>query len=222
VIRNLRATSPLCEPRRKEGSRLVGLAEAVLRFTGQQCLLAPPWVVVIGSLLLFTWGCAASFKQLTPLQEQERAQVYSAVLDEIVKKAPADCIVVLRTTVTPSSSLLDRNHPSYHLWQSVHEYEARDVSIARSSCDLEFISAADATDLWGRSASPGWGGFYARFPDAEGLLRFSEVVFDVDGDSALVYAFIGSDRERGFGGLYELAKLGGAWRVSEEIVSIHS
>jgi hypothetical protein len=65
----------------------------------------------------------------------------------------------------------------------------------------------------------GWQVFYARFPEAPGIISLSRVGFNDRLDQALVYLGNQSHWLAGAGHFYLLKKVNGAWTVDQKVMT---
>jgi hypothetical protein len=68
----------------------------------------------------------------------------------------------------------------------------------------------------------GWAGFYARFPDATGILETSRAVITADGNNALLFAWNGCDSVCGEGGLFLLERHGERWAIRKVLIFMNA
>jgi hypothetical protein len=83
--------------------------------------------------------------------------------------------------------------------------------------DLELQQLFTSTSEAGVEA--GWQAFYARYPDAHGLITLSRVGFNAGGDQALVYV---GNQYGGLGGegvYFLLSRVGDAWLVDQQALT---
>ena len=69
------------------------------------------------------------------------------------------------------------------------------------------------------SVGRGWSQFYRKYPESSGILSFSYVGFDSEGQQALVGTSRGCGGLCGSGGLVLLTKVDGSWRVKKHVVT---
>ncbi len=85
---------------------------------------------------------------------------------------------------------------------------------------VEFLSQVELEAIFENDVNfDGWDTFYTKFPDSEGIIRFSRVGYNLQGTKALVeyaysYHYLGAD-----GGYIYLNRVNGSW-IIEAFISV--
>ncbi|MBV9210920.1 MAG: RHS repeat protein [Acidobacteria bacterium] len=79
-----------------------------------------------------------------------------------------------------------------------------------------FVMDAEMNEIFAKDCNKGWGTFYKKYPDSQGMTTLSKVGFNKERTQALVYVGTQSHCLAGAGHFIILAKQNGAWKVVRE------
>jgi hypothetical protein len=151
-------------------------------------------------LVLLLCSCAPGSPRATvtppPNIEAEEYAVYSA----LIRRLPTGLV----------DSYRSRNAASYTLDPNL-DVEQDYVLMPQEEFDTIF-----------RRGGSVWARFQDRYPEASGMVIFSRVGFNADGDQALADMGYRCGDLCGAGGLYLLVKEEGNWKVQEELMAWQS
>ena len=193
---------------------------------------APPLVFLLVMLPLLAACSGQATPAPTPSGPQvdaEEAAVYAALVRDMF---PASMLVIMDTTATDVSSATDLDQTLQYVLKNmgsveagtVDSFKARNAAPAPLRADMDLgipytLFSQDQLNAMFNVNQDGWQLFYARFPDAPGMLTFSHVGFNAAFDQALVYAGIQSQALAGAGHYVLLVKVNGTWTVDQKVMT---
>jgi hypothetical protein len=170
------------------------------------------------------------------IQSQVRAKppdevykVYSALIRQRYVNDSTKLILVSAETANPDrSSPPDREDLRRMLMpltqSTIDSYKAKgqDIRELLNEFDLPvkyiLIKKAEWDEMFKVDNFSGWESLFRKYPDASGIIRFSEIGFNAEHTQALVYVERGCGSTCAEGGYVLLSKEGEAWTIQKEVI----
>jgi hypothetical protein len=187
--------------------------------------------------ILFSIPCAAQTS--TAERTANDRLVYAAVLDSLFVRASAGRLIVARPTLARTRAASEPDNPPAEVFaagevepstaasfRAANTQPATITTIPVARVRIEVVpdsvfanfprrerTSPPVTSQFRIPESPYWTAFYARFPDASGIIRFSRVGYSDDGREAAVAVSYSCGQLCGRGSIVVLEKRDGVWRV---------
>jgi len=187
------------------------------------------WVLLVLLLCSCSPGLSRATVTPSPNIEAEEYAVYSALVQQNPIGYNLGSSIVIREQTVSGADMFERTLENVHRLPSslVDSYRSRNAASYTLSpnLDVEQDYVLMPEEDWDKIFGPGgamWTRFQARYPEASGMVTFSRVGFNADGDEALTLVGYRCGDLCGAGGLYLLVKEDGSWKVQEELMAWQS
>lgn len=168
--------------------------------------------------------------------DKEEYAVYQTLLQKWLKNAQIKIVVVKRFTsartvgdeqpLSPKSISFQQNENSSGNQLIVNDYNEKNYR--RSSQLLEnlfelkskivLVNDSEIKELFAEGCEEGWGKFYQKYPNSQGITTLSRVGFNQEKNRAIVYIGTQSHCLAGIGNLVDLQKdQSGNWKIVKQI-----
>jgi hypothetical protein len=184
-------------------------------------------------LVLLLCSCSPGSPRPTvtpsPNIEAEEYAVYSALVQQNPIGYNLGSSIVIREQTVSGADMLELTLENVHALPArlVDSYRSRNAASYTLGPNLDVeqdyaLMPEEEFDEIFRKGGPVWTRFQARYPEASGMVTFSRVGFNADGDEALTLVGYRCGDLCGAGGLYLLVKEDGSWKVQEELMAWQS
>ncbi len=177
-------------------------------------------------------GCSLNSNTLKPAPSKDsdnETQVYSAILNEryvdttkyVGEKAK---LLLIADETSPSIERFQEYRKDMRLvsQNTLNDYQSKNEQSYKLSKKFDigvkylFIDAQEMNRLVViKVGIPDWNRFYAKYPDAAGVISFSRIGFNQEFTEALVLVGRGCGRGCGEGAFLFLTKVDGIWKVKD-------
>jgi hypothetical protein len=172
-------------------------------------------------------------KSLSAVEEEEEYKVYSLVINEYLKKSKASLAVISQITsgagLTPvqnRDNTLDHLFPATRADQKeIKSFKQKNLLkyrlLEKFNLSKEYklvLGQLEQIDKDIKTGNDGWGNFYKRYPNSQGVFTLSRVGFNENKTQAIVYRANQFSADGGGGVLIFLSKWEGRWQIVNEEV----
>jgi len=178
-------------------------------------------------LLLCSCGTGAPVPMATPppIEDEEKA-IYSTLIRQNPLGYDLGTSIVIRETAVGMGEMVQRTLKEaddlpVELVESYRSRNAESHTVDPSlDVDLDYtlMPQAEFEEIFLQTGSV-WTRFVARYPEASGMVVFSSVGLDADGDTALVEMYYRCGDLCGAGALFLVVKSEGNWKVERQLLS---
>ena len=154
--------------------------------------------------------------------------VYSALIrTKYVTNSTKLVLVFAQTSANPDDgSPPDRDDlrltPIAQSTIDAYKTKSKVVRVLKDEFDLPvrytLIKKEEWDEMFRQDNFSGWKNLYKRYPEATGIIRVSEIGFNLERTQALVYVEHGCSATCGQGGYALLSKEGDVWKVQKEVM----
>jgi hypothetical protein len=180
-------------------------------------------------LVLLLCSCSPGLSRATvtpsPNIKAEEYAIYSALIRQNPIGYNLGSYFAVREQTVAGLDMFERTLENVHRLPSslVDSYRSRNAASYTLDPNLDVeqdyvLMPQEEFDEIFRKGGSVWTRFQDRYPEASGLVTFSRVGFNADGDEALALVGYRCGDLCGAGGLYLLVKEDGNWKVQEELM----